>query len=116
MAVLLELIFLFFNSELQASWLSFLYLEIDLPFGLNRPFEMIFHLIIWGIMFFCSFLAYSVIREYTDARVNLVEILIIGGFFVIVGWLIFEIVFALLLVGVITLILGYLYFSLAETP
>ncbi|MFW9777913.1 MAG: hypothetical protein ACFFE8_03585 [Candidatus Heimdallarchaeota archaeon] len=116
MAVLLELIFIFFAAELQASWLAFLYIEIDLPIGIIKPFEMFLHLILWGIMFFCSFLAYSVIREYANARVNLVEILVIGGFFVVLGWLIFELVFGLLLAGVIALILGYMYFSLAETP
>lgn len=115
MAVLLELIFIFFAVELQASWLSFLYIEIDLPIGIIKPFEMFLHLILWGIMFFCSFLAYSVIREYTNARVNLIEILVIGGFFVVLGWLIFELVFGLLLAGVIALILGYMYLSLAET-
>lgn len=112
MSMLLELIFLFFAAELKASWLSFLYQEIDLPIGMVTPFETFFHLIIWGIMFFSSFIAYSVIREYMNARVNVIEIVAIGALFALGALLVFDILFVVLFAGVIALILGYMFLSL----
>ncbi|MFX0171258.1 MAG: hypothetical protein ACFE9L_05005 [Candidatus Hodarchaeota archaeon] len=111
---LLELIFLFFPNELQNSFLFFLYTEIPLFGGTFTPILTLFHLVVWGIGFFSSFIVYAVIREYTGGRTGVLEIIAILLIFVVSSWLIFNEWFALYFVGVSALIIGYMYIVLGR--
>ena len=68
---LLELSFLFFVEEIKNSFLGVLYMEIDLLGGTFTPLLTIFHLVIWGLIFFNTLMVYTVIREYIGARTGL---------------------------------------------
>ncbi|MFX0014505.1 MAG: hypothetical protein ACFFB2_05090 [Promethearchaeota archaeon] len=111
---LLELLFLFFPVELQNSFLGFLFLEFELFGGTFTPLLTIFHLIVWGIMFFFTLMVYTVVREYTGGRTGLLEIAGIVIIFTFSSLIIYEVWFALYFVGIAGLIIGYLYLSLAE--
>lgn len=110
---LLELLFLFFPVELENSFLEFLFWEFEFG-GTFTPLLTVFHLMVWGIMFFSSLMVYTVIREYTGGRTGLLEIAGVIVIFAFSSLLIYEVWFALFFVGVSGLILGYLYLSLAE--
>ena len=110
---LLELLFLFFPVELENS-LEFLFWEFDLFGGSFTPLLIVFHLIVWGIMFFSTLMVYTMIREYTGGRTGLLEIAGINVIFAFSSLMIFDVWFGLFFVGVSGLILGYLYLSLAE--
>ncbi|MFX1538989.1 MAG: hypothetical protein ACFFDI_32805 [Promethearchaeota archaeon] len=111
---LLELLFLFFPVELENSVLEFLFWELELFGGTFTPLLIVFHLIVWGIMFFFALMVYAVLREYTGGRTGLLEIAGIIVIFTFSGLIIYEVWFALYFVGVSALILGYLYLSLTE--
>ncbi|MFX1516725.1 MAG: hypothetical protein ACFFC6_10470 [Promethearchaeota archaeon] len=111
---LLELLFLFFPVDLENSVLEFMFWELELFGGTFTPLLTIFHLIIWGIMLFCTLMVYAVLREYTGGRTGLLEIAAIIVIFAFLCLVIYEVWFALYFVGVSGLILGYLYLSLAE--
>ena len=111
---LLELLFLFFPVDLENSVLEFLFWELELFGGTFTPLLTIFHLIIWGIMFFCTLMVYAVLREYTGGRTGLLEIAAMIVIFTFLCLVIYEVWFALYFVGVSGLILGYLYLSLTE--
>ncbi|MHA2202155.1 MAG: hypothetical protein ACW991_00565 [Candidatus Hodarchaeales archaeon] len=110
---LLELLFLFFPIELE-NFLEFLFWEFELFDGTFTPLLTVFHLIVWGIMFFSTLMVYTMIREYTGGRTGLLEIAGIIVIFAFSSLIIYEVWFALYFVGVSGLILGYLYLSLAE--
>lgn len=110
---LLELLFLFFPIELE-NFLEFLFWEFELFNGTFTPLLTVFHLIVWGIMFFSTLMVYTMIREYTGGRTGLLEIAGIIVIFAFSSLIIYEVWFALYFVGVSGLILGYLYLSLAE--
>ena len=114
MMFLIELIFLFFPNDLQQSLLAILFLEIPLLGGTFTPLLTIFHLIIWGLMFFSSLIVYSIIREYTGGRTGLIEIAAIILVLAFSCWLIYDAWFALFFIGVSVVIVGYMYFSLIE--
>ncbi len=106
---LLELIFLFFRVELQQSFLGSLFSEVSLFGETFQPFLIIFHLIVWGLMFFFALMVYAMIREYTGGRTGLLEI---AGLIVILtfsGLVVFNVWFAMCFIGVSGLIVGYLY-------
>lgn len=111
---LLELLFLFFPVVLEESFLEFLFWEFELFGGTFTPLLTVFHLIVWGIMFFSTLMVYTMIREYAGGRTGLLEIAGIIVIFAFSSLIIYEVWFALFLVGVSGLILGYLYLSLAE--
>jgi hypothetical protein len=108
------MIFLFLPEDLQNSFLSFLYIELDFFGGTYTPLLVAFHLIVWGIMFFSCLMVYAILREYTGGRTGILEIAGIIIVFMVSGWLIFNEWFALYFAGVATLIMGYLYLALAE--
>ena len=111
---LLELLFLFFPGELEESALELLFWELELFGGTFTPLLTVFHLIVWGIMFFSTVMVYAVIREYAGGRTGLLEIAAIIVFFVFSCLIIYDVWFALYFIGVSGLILGYLYLSLTE--
>jgi hypothetical protein len=111
---LLELIFLFLPEDLQNSFLSFLYFELDFFGEIFTPLLVVFHLIVWGIMFLSCLMVYAILREYTGGRTGILEIAAIIIIFMISGWLIFSEWFALYFAGVATLIMGYMYLALTE--
>ena len=111
---LLELLFLFFPVDLENSVLGFLFWEFELFGGTFTPWLTIFHLILWGIMFFFTLMVYAVLREYVGGRTGLLEIAGIIVIFAFSSLIIYEVWFALYFLGVSGLILGYLYLSLAE--
>ena len=111
---LLELLFLFFPVDLENSILGFLFWEFELFEGTFTPWLTIFHLILWGIMFFFTLMVYAVLREYVGGRTGLLEIAGIIVIFAFSSLIIYEVWFALYFLGVSGLILGYLYLSLAE--
>ena len=110
--LLLELIFLFFPVELEDSFLVFLYWELTVFDGIFTPFLTIFHLIIWGVMFFSTLMVYAIIRDYTGGRTGLLEIVAIIAFFAVMSMIIFDAWFALFFLGVASLIIGYMYLAL----
>ncbi len=110
---LLELLFLFFPIELE-NYLEFLFWEFELFEGTFTPLLTVFHLIVWGIMFFSTLMVYTMIREYTGGRTGLLEIAGIIVIFAFSSLVIYDVWFGLFFVGVSGLILGYLYLSLAE--
>ena len=112
--VLLELIFLFFIEEIKNSFFGFLYLEIDLLGGKFTPLLTIFHLVVWGIIFFSTLMVYTVIREAVGARTGLTEVGGIILIFAIITWLLFDLWFAGLLIIVSSGIIAYMYYSLGE--
>ncbi|MFX0125031.1 MAG: hypothetical protein ACFFAE_15475 [Candidatus Hodarchaeota archaeon] len=111
---LLELLFLFFPVELENSFLEFLFWDFELFGGTFTPLLTVFHLIVWGIMFFSTLMVYAVVREYAGGRTGLLEITGIIVIFAFSSLIIYEVWFALFFVGVSGLIIGYLYLSLAE--
>lgn len=111
---LLELLFIFFPDELQNSFLEFIFWELELFGGTYSPLMTVFHLIIWGTMFFSALMVYTLIREYAGGRTGLLEIAGIILIFTISSLLIFNEWFALFFLGVAGLIMGYLYLTLAE--
>ncbi|MHA1969251.1 MAG: hypothetical protein ACW964_15805, partial [Candidatus Hodarchaeales archaeon] len=82
--------------------------------GTMTPLLTIFHLIAWGLMFFSSFMVYTIIREYTGGRTGMLEIIGIIAVLTIVCGLIYDAWFALLFIGVSGSIIGYLYIVFAE--
>ncbi len=112
--VLLELIFLFFIEEIKNSFIGVLYLEIEFLGGTLTPLLTIFHLVIWGIIFFSTLMVYSVIRESIGARTGLTEIGGIILIFTITTWLLFNEWFAVFFVIVSSAIVAYLYFAIGE--
>ncbi|UCG89528.1 MAG: hypothetical protein JSU57_03385 [Candidatus Heimdallarchaeota archaeon] len=111
---LLELLFLFFPVELQNSFLGYLFWEIELFDGTFTPLLTLFHLIVWGIMFFSTIMVYTMVREYTGGRTGLLEITGIILIFAVSSLVIYGEWFALYFVGVSALVLGYLYLALTE--
>jgi hypothetical protein len=111
---LLELIFIFFQFELENSVLAFLFTEIELLDGTFTPFLILFHLIIWGILVFCTLVVYAVVREYAGGRMGVLEIIGIILIYAITAFLLFDIWFALYFVGLSALIIGYMYVALVE--
>ncbi|UCE13124.1 MAG: hypothetical protein JSV04_13160 [Candidatus Heimdallarchaeota archaeon] len=112
---LLELLFLFPELGIEKSFLAFLFWELDLGgLGIFTPLLTIFHLIVWGIMFFSTLMVYTMIREYTGGRTGLLEIAGITLFFAVFCLIMFDEWFALFFLGVAALLLAYLYLSLAE--
>jgi len=110
---LLELLFLFFPVDLQ-NFLEFLFWEFELFGGTFTPLLTIFHLIVWGIMFFSTLLVYTMIREYTGGRTGLLEIAGITLIFTLSSLIIYNEFFSIFFVGVSALIVGYLYLAIAE--
>ncbi|MFX0209366.1 MAG: hypothetical protein ACFFDT_25505 [Candidatus Hodarchaeota archaeon] len=111
---LLELLFLFFPIELQNSFIGTLFWEFEIFGGTFTPLLTVFHLIVWGLMFFSTLMVYAMVREYTGGRTGLLEITGIILIFAVSSLIIYDAYFALLFVGVSALILGYLYLALAE--
>lgn len=111
---LLELSFLFFVEDIKNSFLGVLYLEIDLLGGTFTPILTIFHLVVWGVIFFSTLMVYTVIREYIGARTGLTEIGVIILIFAITTWLLFNEWFAVLFVAISCGIIAYLYFVVGE--
>lgn len=114
MMFLLELIFLFFPDELQQSFLAFIFNEIPLFGNTLTPIVTILHLIVWGLIFFSSFMVYSIIREYSGGRTGLLEILGIIVILTVLCGLLYDGWFALFFIGVSTAIVGYMFLALAE--
>ncbi len=110
--LLLEAIFLFFPIELEDSFLDFLFWELTLFEGTFTPLLTIFHLIVWGVMFFSTLMVYAIIRDYTGGRTGLLEIVGIIAVFAVISLIIFDAWFALFFVGVASLLIGYLYLAL----
>ena len=111
---LLELIFLFFVEEIKNSFLGVLYTEIDLLGGTFTPLITMFHLIVWGVIFFNTLMVYTVVRESIGARTGLTEIGAIILIFTIITWLLFNEWFAVFFVVVSCAIIVYLYFVIGE--
>ncbi len=111
---LLELLFIFFPVELQNSFLEFIFWEIELFGGTYSILLTVFHLIMWGTMFFSTLMVYTMIREYAGGRTGLLEIAGIILIFTISSLLIYNEWFALFFLGVSGLIMGYIYLTLAE--
>ncbi|MHA2167692.1 MAG: hypothetical protein ACXACY_23175 [Candidatus Hodarchaeales archaeon] len=111
---LLELIFLFFVEEIKKSFLGVLYMEIDLLGGTFTPLLTIFHLTVWGVIFFNTLMVYTVIREYIGARTGLTEIGAIILIFAVTTWLLFNEWFAVLFVIISCAIIAYLYLVIGE--
>ncbi|MHA2318491.1 MAG: hypothetical protein ACXAC6_12135 [Candidatus Hodarchaeales archaeon] len=111
---LLELIFLFFVEEIKKSFLGVLYMEIDLLGGTFTPLLTIFHLTVWGVIFFNTLMVYTVIREYIGARTGLTEIGGIILIFAVTTWLLFNEWFAVLFVIISCAIIAYLYLVIGE--
>jgi hypothetical protein len=111
---LLELIFLFFIEEIKNSFLGVLYMEIDLLGGTFTPLLTIFHLAVWGVIFFNTLMVYTVIREYIGARTGLTEIGAIILILAVTTWLLFNEWFAIFFVIISCAIIAYLYFVIGE--
>ncbi len=111
---LLELIFLFFVEETKNSFLGVLYMEIDLLGGIFTPLLTIFHLAVWGVIFFNTLMVYTVIREYIGARTGLTEIGAIILILAVTTWLLFNEWFAVFFVIISCAIIAYLYFVIGE--
>ena len=111
---LLELIFLFFLDDIKNSFLGVLYWELTLLGGSTMPLLIIFHLIVWSIIFFSTLMVYTVIREYTGGRTGISEIAGIIIILTITVGLIFDEWFALFFLIVSCLIIGYLYLVVGE--
>ncbi|MHA2223621.1 MAG: hypothetical protein ACXAC8_00200 [Candidatus Hodarchaeales archaeon] len=108
--ILLELIFIFFPTEIETSILGFLFWEL----GTFTPLLTIFHIIIWEIMFFSTLMDYAVVREYTGGRTGLLEIGVITLLFTLTSGLIFNEWFVLFFLAFSILIIGYMYLALAD--
>jgi len=74
---LLELMFLFFLEDIKQSFLGFLYWEMTILDVTYTPLLTLFHLLVWGLIFFSSLMVYTVIREYTGGRTGMSEIIAI---------------------------------------
>ncbi|MFX1285215.1 MAG: hypothetical protein ACFFB5_16300 [Promethearchaeota archaeon] len=111
---LLELLFLFFPVELQNSFIGSLFWEIELFGGTFTPLLTLFHLIVWGLMFFSTLMVYAILREYTGGRTGLLEIAGIILIFAVSSLIIYNEWFALFFIGVSALVMGYLFFALTE--
>ena len=111
---LLELIFLFFVDGIKNSFLGVLYWELTLLGGTTTPLLIIFHLVVWSIVFFASLMVYTVIREYSGGRTGISEIAGIIIILTITTGLIFDEWFALFFLIASTLITGYLYLVTGE--
>ncbi len=111
---LLELIFLFFVVDIKNSFLGVLYWELTLLGGTTTPLLIIFHLVVWSIVFFASLMVYTVIREYSGGRTGVSEIVGIIIILTITTGLIFDEWFALFFLIASTLITGYLYLVTGE--
>jgi len=112
--VSLELIFLFFVEEIKNSFLGVLYLEIKLFEITLTPLLTIFHMVIWGTIFFSTLMVYTVIRESIGARTGLTEIGAMILIFTIINWLLFSEWFAVFFVIVSSAIVAYLYLAIGE--
>jgi hypothetical protein len=108
---LLELMFLFFLDDMKQSFLGFLYWETTILDVTYTPLLTLFHLLVWGMIFFSSLMVYTVIREYTGARTGMSEIIAIVAVLAISTWLLFDEIFAFLFVCICGLIILYLYVS-----
>jgi hypothetical protein len=111
---LLELIFLFFLEDIRNSFLGVLYWELSLLGGSTTPLLILFHLIIWSVIFFATLMVYTVIREYSGGRTGISEIAGIVIVLTITTGLIFDEWFALFFLIASTLITGYLYLAVGE--
>ncbi len=111
---LLELIFLFFLDDIKSSFLGVLYWEFTLFDGTTTPLLILFHLIVWSIIFFASLMVYTVIREYSGGRTGITEIAGIMIVLAITTVLIFDQWFALFFLIAASLITGYLYLVVSE--
>ena len=108
---LIEVIFLFFSIDIENTLFGFLFWEIEL-FGSNfTPLLTIFHLFMWGLMFFSTIVVYAVIREYTGGKMNLLEIAGVFIVFFIAIPLIFDVWFSLFFSAIAAAIIVYLYFA-----
>ena len=82
--------------------------------GSTTPLLILFHLIIWSIIFFASLMVYTVVREYSDGRTGISEIAGIIIVLTITTGLIFDEWFALFFLIASILITGYLYLAVGE--
>jgi hypothetical protein len=112
--VLLEFIFLFFVEEIKNSLFGVLYLEIELFGGTITPLLTIFHLFIWGTIFFCTLMVYTVIKESIGARTGITEIGAIILIFTITNWLLFDAWFAIFFALISCAIVAYMYLAIGE--
>ncbi len=111
---LLELIFLFFLDEMKSSFLGVLYWELTLLGGTITPLLILFHLIVWSIIYFASLMVYTVIREYSGGRTGISEIAAIIIILTITTGLIFDEWFALFFIITSSLITLYIYLVVGE--
>ncbi len=114
MGFLLELMFLFFLDEIKKTFLGSLYWEMTILEVTYTPLLTLFHLLVWGLIFFSTLMVYTVIREYTGGRTGLTEIVAIIIVLALTTWLIFDELFALLFIGLCGLLIFYLYLSTTE--
>ncbi|MHA2174425.1 MAG: hypothetical protein ACXABI_06320 [Candidatus Hodarchaeales archaeon] len=107
---LLELIFLFFLDDIKNSFLGVLYTEISFM-GTQTPLLILFHLLVWGMIFFSTLMVYSVIREYSGGRTGMSEIIGIIAVIAITTWLLFDTWFSVFFILLATGIILYIYLS-----
>ncbi|NHJ00513.1 MAG: hypothetical protein EAX86_00145 [Candidatus Heimdallarchaeota archaeon] len=111
---LIEIIFLFFSRDIETTFFGFLFLEVDLFGGTFTPLLILFHLFIWGIMFFSTIVVYAIIREYAGGNMNILEIAGLFIVFFISTLLLFDMWFSVFFTAIAGAIVAYLYFTLGN--